>query len=120
MYTFNELLFPAEAIPTLRGLQGERWRDLIDRLSQLPESHPEVLGFSLMMIKMNACLRCETDCYRAMRGCAECSQLTLRRFRGSEADLLERHQKAVADINAYLTATAAERLLDETGAAAAA
>ena len=102
MYANNELLFPSYVIPLLRDLRGEEWGKLVDRVMSLSETHPESLAFSLMMIRLDGCLDCETDNYRAMRGCAACATQTLRRYKGTDLDLLQAHQQALADIEAYL------------------
>jgi hypothetical protein len=102
MYAENELLFPTHVIKKLRQARGDEFRALIERLGQLPDDHPEKLGFALMMIRLDGCLTCETDSYRAMRGCTACAQQTLRRFKGPDADLLRHYQKALRDIEIYL------------------
>ncbi len=68
MYAENEILFPPSVIPRLRYGRGEGWKELVDRVAGLPDDHPESLAFSLMMIEVNGCISCETDCYRAMKG----------------------------------------------------
>lgn len=98
MYTENEILFPYHAIPSLKKLRGKKWRSLVERIISLPETHEETLGFMLMMIRLNGCLSCETDSYRAMRGCAACAQQTLRRYKGGDEELLKLHETAVQDI----------------------
>lgn len=103
MYTKNELMFPHYAIPHLRDARGEAWRTLIDRVSALPETHEEVLAFMLAMIRLNGCMPCETDSYRAMRGCTVCTLQTLRRFKEPDEELLAIYEEALADIRAYLT-----------------
>ncbi len=104
MYAFNELLFPPETISMLRQLRGETWRSLVDKVLSLPEDHPESLAFSLMMIRLDGCLACETDSYRAMRGCTPCSRQTLRRFKGPDYDLKARYLEALEDMREYLEA----------------
>jgi DNA-binding helix-hairpin-helix protein with protein kinase domain len=104
MYAENELLFPPYVIAHLARARGETWRALVDRVTSLPADHAETLAFSLMMIRLDGCLSCETDSYRAMRGCAACALQTLHRFKGSEQDLLQRYQKALQDVQAYLMA----------------
>lgn len=94
MYAENELLFPANIIPRLHRSRGASWQSLVERVADLPEDHPDSLAFSLMMIKLNGCLNCETDSYRAMRGCLACTQQTLRRFKGGDDNLLEAYQDA--------------------------
>jgi hypothetical protein len=101
MYATNELMFPPRVIPTLRDLRGPDWRRLVDRVAGLPEEHPESLAFTLMMIRLDGCLECETDSYRAMRGCAMCAMQTLRRYKGSDRDLLTRYNQALAEIVTY-------------------
>src|SRR4030065_378329 len=90
MYAENELLFPPYVIPHLARAGGERWRALVDRVTSLPPDHAEALAFSLMMIRLDGCLSCETDSYRAMRGCAACALQTLHRFKGTDQDLRQR------------------------------
>ncbi len=102
MYAENELLFPPYAVPKLRDARGEKWQELVDQVLALPEDDPEALAFSLMMIRLDGCMSCETDSYRAMRGCIPCALQTLRRFKGSDQELLDRYSQALADVRAYL------------------
>ena len=98
MYAENELLFPSYVIPKLRDSRGEAWGKLVDRVSKLPEDHPESLAFSLMMIRLDGCLACETDSYRAMKGCTGCALQTLRRYKGPDRDLLKLYKEAQAEL----------------------
>jgi hypothetical protein len=101
MYTDNELLFPHQVIATLRDLRGPGWAELVERVMKLDECHEETLAFMLMMIRLNGCLSCETDSYRAMRGCTACTHQVLRRFKGSDDDLLKRYDKALAEVRTH-------------------
>jgi hypothetical protein len=103
MYTKNELMFPHYAIQHLRDARGDEWCKLIDHVASLPETHEEVLAFMLMMIRINGCLPCETDSYRAMRGCIMCTRQTLRRFKESDDELLHLYAEALGDVRAYKT-----------------
>ena len=102
MYTANELLFPTYVIPVMRNARGPEWQQLIDRIEPLPEDHPEKLAFSLMMIRLNGCMECETDSYRAMRGCIPCTAQTLRRYKGPDYELFEMYDHALEDICMHL------------------
>jgi hypothetical protein len=102
MYAYNELLFPPDTIPLLRQTRGEEWRALVDRVTSLADDDPESMAFSLLMVRLNCCMACETDSYRAMRGCTSCARQTLHRFKGSDADLLERYEEALMDLREYL------------------
>lgn len=103
MYTKNELMFPHYAIQHVRDARGDEWRTLVDHLVTLPETHEEVLAFMLLMIRLNGCLPCETDSYRAMRGCIMCTRQTLRRFKEPDSELLRMYAEALDDVRAYQT-----------------
>jgi hypothetical protein len=102
MYTNNEIMFPNYVIPLLRDMRSEEWRRLIDRIVDLPPSHPEMIAFVLTMIRLNGCMECETDSYRAMRGCAMCTTQTLRRYHGADRELLTVYDRTLVDVQAYL------------------
>jgi hypothetical protein len=101
MYMQNALLFPREAIRTLRHVRGARFAQLVDHVSQLPECHEETLAFMLMMIQLNGCVSCATDSYRAMNGCALCAYRVLKRFKGSDDDLLDRYADALREVRNF-------------------
>lgn len=101
MYTDNELLFPHYVIPTLKNLRGPAWAQLVERVAPLPENHEEKLAFMLLMIRVNGCINCETDSYRAMRGCTACAHQTLRRFKGADDELIDLFERALDDVRAF-------------------
>ena len=103
MYADNELLFPTHVIPALRHARGDRWRALVDEITPLPEDHPKKLAFSLMMIRLDGCLSCETDSYRAMRGCKACARQMLRRHKGADDELFRIFEEALEDVGAFLS-----------------
>ena len=98
MYADNEILFPHYAIPALRNTRGPLWRQLIDAISTKSETSIEVIALMSLMIELNGCLACETDSYRAMRGCTACAQQTLRRFKGSDEELVIAYETSVAKL----------------------
>ena len=102
MYTNNELLYPNYVTSLLRDMRGEAWRGLVDRVLDASDEAPEKLAFVLMMTRLNGCMECETDSYRAMRGCAMCATQTLRRFKGTDDDLLAEYEKALQDVQTFL------------------
>jgi len=97
-----EMLFPTRVIPSLRSLRGEDWCRFVDQVASQPEGDPDVLAFGLMMIRLNSCMTCHADSYRAMRGCTLCAQQVIARFRGTDTELIARWQAARSDILVYL------------------
>ena len=102
MYMQTEIMFPPRVIPMLRDVCGPEWRRLVDKVAALDETHPESLAFSLMMIRLDGCLECETDSFRAMRGCPACALQTVRRYRSKERELVRLYQAALKDVQGYL------------------
>jgi hypothetical protein len=102
MYPKAELLFPPRLIPVLRGLRGPDWAALVERVAKLPETDPDSLAFSLMMIRLDGCVKCHEGSFKYMRGCHLCATQTITQFKGSDTDLYHLYLKARRDIDAYL------------------
>jgi hypothetical protein len=94
-------MFPHRAIAALRQSRGPKWARLVERVLGQAETHEDTLAFMLMMIRLNGCMACETDSYRAMRGCSACALQTLRRYKGTDEDILAEFDRALEDIRAF-------------------
>ena len=97
----TELLFPPHLIPDLKDLRGQEWRELVEYIAHLPETHPDTVAFCLMMIRLNACMGCVSGSYRFMRGCELCSQQTISRFQGTDEELIALFHQAKEDLARY-------------------
>ena len=95
----TELIFPNRVIPKLRDLRGVAWRNLVDKVSQLEETAPDQDAFVLMMARVDGCLTCNADSFRAMKGCTLCAQDAVRRFRGDDKELLGMFKEARKDLD---------------------
>ncbi|MBN1487105.1 MAG: hypothetical protein JW981_05640 [Anaerolineae bacterium] len=102
MYPDSEILFPPRCIPQLRDLRGPEWQRLIERISDLPHNHEEVLAFGLMMIKQGSCLTCDLDSYRASLGCCTCARRTISGFKRDDQALLEIYDRALKEVRAFI------------------
>lgn len=102
MYPKAEILFPPKLIGSLKDLRGPDWAALVNRVSRLPETHPDALAFCLMMIELDGCLNCYAGSYKFMRGCAACARQTVAQYKGSDAELLRHFQHAQSEMQAYL------------------
>jgi hypothetical protein len=113
MYPKAELLFPPRLIASLRDLRGAEWAALVERVAKLPETVSDNLAFSLMMIRLDGCVKCHEGSFKYMRGCQLCATQTVMQFKGADADLLELYRKARRDIEAYLAGEPVEIEDDE-------
>jgi len=96
-----EILFPCRVIPHLRGLRGQAWLRLTDMVAASAPGSIERQAFSLMMIRLDGCLTCHADSYRAMRGCTLCAQQSIARFKGSDDELIAAYEEALQDVTRY-------------------
>lgn len=97
----TELLFPPHLIPDLKDLRGQEWRELVEYIAKLPETHADTVAFCLMMIRLNACMGCVSGSYRFMRGCELCSQQTIARFQGTDEELIALFHQAKEDLERH-------------------
>ncbi len=97
-----ELLFPAHLIPNLRDLRGEEWRELVERVAALPETHPDSLAFVLMMIELDGCLKCNSNNYKFLRGCYLCATQTVQSFKGTDGELIDLYHRAKKELSLHL------------------
>lgn len=98
----TEVLFPLRVIPSLRSLHGDAWRRLIDRFQANEESESERFAFVLMMVRLCGCVGCSADSFRAMRGCTLCARQTVKRFRGTDTEIVEQLRQVQKEVEAYL------------------
>jgi hypothetical protein len=108
------MLFPMRVAPVLRDLRGPAWRRIVDRGLMAPEGSLEELAFSLMMIRLASCLTCHTDSFRAMRGCTSCATQVIRRFRGSDDELVECFERAREDVRSHLRSASMRVSLEDS------
>ena len=98
----TEMLFPSRVIPTLKNLRGTAWRNLVEKVAQQEDGADGTLAFGLMMIRLNGCLTCQSDSYKAMRGCTACAQQMICRFKDSDEALIKLFKQAKQEVNEYL------------------
>ncbi len=98
----TELLFPLRVLPGLRSLRGEEWCKLVDRVSKPDAAWLDRVGMVLMMVRLSGCTGCDADSYRAMRGCTQCSRQTIRRYKGSDPDLVTLFVSAQKEAEQYI------------------
>jgi hypothetical protein len=97
----TELLFPSRIIAELRDMRGKEWQALIDRVLEQKPNDLDHMAFVLMMARLNGCNSCNSDSFRAMRGCTQCALQNVRRYRGSDSELMKMFEKACKDLEKF-------------------
>ncbi len=98
----TELLFPIRVANSLSSMRDKEWQDLVDRVASPDADLTDQMGFVLMMVRMDGCVACNADLFRAMKGCTLCARQNIRRFRGNDRDLLELFQQSRKEVEIYL------------------
>ena len=98
----TEMLFPTRVIPSLKQLRGPAWQALVETVATAKDGEEATLAFGLMMIRLNGCLTCHSDSYRAMRGCTVCAQQSVTRSKDADEGLVKLFQKASREVRLYL------------------
>ena len=99
----TDMLFPLRAIPQLSDLRGTEWKNLIERLSDAKTDQAQKIAFTHMVVKQAGCSSCNADSFRAMRGCTQCSRMVIKRFKGSDAELIKVYQESLKEVTEYFT-----------------
>lgn len=98
----TELLFPLRVIPQLKALRNHEWAGLVEQIHAGDCTRAEKYAFVLMMVRMDGCVSCNSDSFRAMRGCTACAKQTIKRYRGSDPDLIEQFRTVQKEVEQYL------------------
>lgn len=98
----TELLFPMRAISSLSDLRGNDWQRLVNFVDSKDELDLGKIAFSALIIKLAGCLGCSADSFRALRGCTQCSKLVIKRYKGTDGDLLKMYEDARIEIERFL------------------
>jgi hypothetical protein len=102
VYFRTELLFPHESTSALVDAGDGRWRRLVRRVAELPETHEDALAFSLMMIRLCGCLRCNPGSYKASLGCSACGRRIIGMIKETDDSLLAYYDRAKGELERYL------------------
>lgn len=97
-----ELIFPPFLLVELADVRGTLWKELVNNSNHVNHASPEQIALTLMLAKMSGCATCTTSSYRAIQGCKSCAKQTLKRYRGSDEELVTLYQSAYKEVVDYL------------------
>jgi len=98
----SELFFPPELIGQLGDLRDTEWQQLIERISDKPETDPDSLAFALVIVQLSGCLSCGPGSFRHLKGCLACSRQSVSAFKGSDAELIKMFEDARVQVLEFL------------------
>jgi hypothetical protein len=104
----TDLLFPSREIKSLVAERDRPWQELVCKVETTDAESKERMAFILMMARLNNCAGCNTDSYRATQGCLSCAKQTLKRFHGSDAELIGLYKVAKNDLTFYMDTMSAK------------
>jgi hypothetical protein len=97
----TELIFPLRILPKLKDLRGEIWGKIIIELLETKDLVNQV-GMIVLMIKVAGCITCNADSYRAIRGCTLCSQQAIKRYKGTDKELIQIYSKSCVKVKKFI------------------
>lgn len=100
----TNLIFPTEAIQELRAERGAPWMKLVSAVEMSEAGAPERVAFVLMMARINNCVTCNADSFRALQGCSQCTRQSLKRYRGTDEQLALLFEQACREVVQYYQA----------------
>lgn len=97
----TEIIFPSRVIPSLMNIRGKDWSDFIEKITSSKTTDSELVAFTLMVCRMSSCSSCSSDSYRAMRGCTLCAKQAVKRYRGSDLDLIRVYNETLDEVEDF-------------------
>jgi len=97
----TELIFPPRIIPSLCTLRGATWKKMVEQVENSGDTSPEKIGFVLFMVRINGCVTCNADSFRAMHGCTQCSKQSIRRLKETDKSLVANYASAKQEVIEY-------------------
>jgi hypothetical protein len=95
--------YPAFGVEKLRGHIGQQWADLVEYVSKLPVTDPNVMALSLTVRRIQKHFGHQsTTCREPL--CPVCAADIMAAFPGTEQDLIEMFYTHLEEINATVKA----------------
>jgi len=90
--------FPGFGLSRLRVQRGQRWAGIVDWVSKLPASDPQVMAMTLTIRRVRRATHSESACRDPF--CAVCASQILAQYHGSEQQLIDMYHANVAEMRA--------------------
>ena len=100
--TQTDLIFHPRLIPEIASQRGKQWSDFVRRVAKTDEVSIDKIAFVLMMSRLAGCTTCSSNSHRALNGCELCARLAIKRYKGSDADLIENYEAALQEVRKHI------------------
>jgi hypothetical protein len=97
MALYERTLYPLFGLRSLRSQRGERWAKLVDHISKLPMSDPQVMALTVTTRRLRRNTGLEHSTCRDPF-CAVCAAQVVANFDGSEQELLNLYHRNLDDV----------------------
>jgi len=98
----TELVFPLRVIPVIIDSTDADWRALAEFVISEEADTLDQLGFVLTMARLAGCASCNSDSFRAVRGCTQCALQTVRRQHPKGANIRTLFEQNRTEVEIYL------------------
>jgi hypothetical protein len=95
-------MFPPRLTSSLADARGPAWEDLVTKVARAGLGSREILAFVVMVARLSGCASCTGDSYRAAQGCTICAGQALKRFHGTDRELVKLFESAQAEVDNQL------------------
>lgn len=93
----TQMMFPAELIPELSDIRGQEWQEFVNSITD-DDNEVDKIAFVYMIVRLSGCATCTLDAFRAMKGCLLCAKHTIKRYKGTDKDLIDYFKHAREEV----------------------
>ncbi len=98
----TDLIFPLRVLPLIADSHDTEWKKLAKLACADGSDALDKLGLVLTMVKLAGCVSCNSDSFRAIRGCSQCAAQTIRRQRAGNGELMQLFLQNRKEVESYL------------------
>ncbi|MGB9672928.1 MAG: hypothetical protein ACPL3P_02230 [Anaerolineales bacterium] len=106
----TDILFPPRLLEQLTRLRSKTWQDYVQEVVNKPVGDIDRIAFIYFMARLCVCATCQGDSLRAIQGCSKCAQQAIKRFRGTDEELIQQVYSYKQEIYDILTKIAENKI----------
>jgi len=99
----TEIIFPLRVLPLIADTHDANWKALVASVCARDADALQKMGLVLTLARLAGCASCNSDSFRAMRGCTLCAQQTMRRQHISGNELRHLFDQNCIEVQKYIS-----------------